>query len=258
MIAAVVLDPDFGPDEYLAAGRLGGWFLDYETRRTLTARGSGVGAGGRGRGGGRRGSGGRGRGSAEIRQLRAQVREANARARAAERRAVAAARDAVYYKAAYRRGAAWLRAANAAQRARLREFRESERARKREVRLLAHFLTPAKQRTPYQRRVVSRARRQFELGERATLAPATERTTLQATFDRYARKLDEIYGEHFEGMHAGDTFRNLNNTQKIEAIERSAELHQQWVDVGQPTDAKVLGRRNFTVFYHSAFPGAAQ
>jgi hypothetical protein len=171
VIAAVVLDPDFGPDDYLTAGRLGGWFLDYEARRMLAARGGGSG-GWSGRGGRGSGRSGRVRIPAALRQSR---RATDARVRQQQRAVEIARAQEQRAKRFYQQASAQRRDAVAKLRQTVRDLRESERARKAELKILAHFLTPAQQRSSYQRRVVSGVSRQLDRGEAPSIGRAIGR-----------------------------------------------------------------------------------
>jgi hypothetical protein len=138
--------------------------LDYDARRELTARGGGRGGGGRSR---------RGGGRSDTAVLRARLRSAEKRATKAERAAEKARSDAEYAGRVLNRSAA----ARVREHARQleKEARTAEAESKRGRRLLGHFRTPAKQRSRYQRRVVSGVSRQIERGEQPSIAGALGR-----------------------------------------------------------------------------------
>jgi hypothetical protein len=187
-------DP-LAPSEFLDSFIRG---LDYEQRRQLTARGGSSGGGsgrrsrlapggasrstGRRAGSGRRdGSGNRlsAAGSSRIREAKRIIR-ANAKATGAvasvKERHLAAIKAELKYQRRIRQPSAQInRELRGLESLLKRKIREDRRAATRERRLLKHFLTPAKRRTRYQRRVVSSVTRQIERGERPSLPSRSKR-----------------------------------------------------------------------------------
>jgi hypothetical protein len=168
------------------------------------------------------------------------------RARRAERDLAKAKAEFAYRRRFFNRG--YLAPLRARVREQERDIRAIEREAERSKRQLASLFTPRKSRTNYQQRVAGRLTRQIERGE----TPSVSRRTPDV-FDRYARRLDSIYGDAFEGMRAGDQFRFLSPEEKRRTIERARELHLQWVEAGQPKGGQFVGSRDFTIFYHEQF-----
>jgi hypothetical protein len=146
-------------------------FLDFETRRQLTARGAG-GSGGSGRRGGSRR-----RQSPQTRirgVLRSIVQSTDRSARAEQRAAEKATEEAAYERRIRRRGSEIAKAATERAAQLERQYRQDEKAAAASRRALAKFLIAPSRRTPYQRRIVSGVTRQIEHGERPSIARAIE------------------------------------------------------------------------------------
>ena len=137
--------------------------------------------------------------------IRATVKASATTARASRREAERTVREAAYVARHYNRATV----------ARIRETarsielkaREDARAATRDRRLLAHFFTPAKRRTTYQRRVVGSVTRQVERGERpsAQSTVGRERARISSLSDaqaieQFQRRLRQVFpnSENYE------------------------------------------------------------
>jgi hypothetical protein len=245
------LDPGEGLDP-LAPDFLGSLVsaLDYERRRQLLARGSGSGSG----------SGGRRRSSREAAQsrrieklqrrlaaersakaaLRSQLRTTASRARTAEKKLRATSRELAYAQRFLNRGAQKRIREQERELVRLARFEEREAAKT--GRFLRSLIKTPGERSAYQRRVASTISRQIERGE----TPSTSRRTSVAEQRRkYAERLEQVYGDRFEGISA--YFLEQPRSLQDHFIELSKVLHQDYLDNGQQN----LGRdMNMFLMYH--------
>jgi hypothetical protein len=93
---------------------------------------------------------------------------------------------------------------------------------------LAQFFTPAKRRTPYQRRVVGRVTRQVERGERPSLPT---RQAKQPSLQWYRQYLEDQKGDGVRHL-----FEMLPLDDQREHLDEAIEKHALWNDAGRPAN----------------------
>ncbi len=161
----------------------------------------------------------------EVRSaIRAAAKSSAATARVSRREAERQAKEALYAARFYRRDVA----ARIRQTAREAELRA--RAAASERRLLAHYLTPTKRRTSYQRRVVGSVARQVERGER----PVMPRRVRPAGAAQASLRWYRQYLETENGGAVRRYFEELPIDQQREYLDAVIEANAEWRSAGQP------------------------